>query len=236
MEQKLKDAAAAQESLKGPAEQYGKIEAFMHKFELTTDDMVMAYDIVARMKHDPVSAFEKLTPIYQELARRAGIVIPDDLRQRVQQGLIDEKSARELAQARAHKQLAEDKAKRADGNLTQATLTQRNVTIQNAVADWDTAQASKDPDFERLRPMVEDAARAIMAKEGKATDPDAALVVLDRALKMVKDRLQPFRTPPTATPRVPTAAGNPATGQVAAEPKSLLDAVRQAAAGTYRFK
>lgn len=232
---KLRSADEQVGQLRGPAEQYGKITAFMDQFALTTDDMVVAYDITARMKHDPVSAFEKLTPIYNELARRAGAVLPDDLKEKVRTGFIDEKTARELAKTRAEKDIGTERLKRAEELRGRETMVSMNSTIQSAVADWDTQQVSKDPDFERKRPLVEHTARSIMAKEGRAKNPDAAVDVLQRALKMVNDNLVHFTPRPQATPRLPSSAGNPATSQVAAEPKSLAEAALQGLRGTYKF-
>src|SRR5262249_26359418 len=107
--------------------------------------------------------------------------------------------------------------------------------IQQAVADWDTQQVSKDPDFERKRPLVEHTARSIMAKEGRAATPDAAIEVLERALKAVNGHVAAFQPKPQATPRTPPRPGNPATSQVAAEPKSLAEAAMQGLRGTYKF-
>jgi len=232
---KLRSADEQAAGFKAPAEQYHKITAFMDQFNLTTDDMVMAYDIVARMKNDPVSAFQKLTPLYQELARRAGAMIPDDLKEKVTQGFMDEKTAREVAKTRADKTLADERLKRAEERHGRDTMVSTNANIQQAVADWDTQQVSKDPDFERKRPLVEHTARSIMAKEGRAKDPDAAVDVLARALKAVNDNLTHFTPKPQATPRVPASAGNPATSSVAVEPKSLREAAMQGLKGTYKF-
>jgi hypothetical protein len=232
---KLRAADEQITELKGPADQYGKIMQFMDQFGLTTDDMVIAYEITARMKHDPVSAFEKLTPIYQKLAERAGYVIPDDLVQKIKTGFIDEATARDVARTRAEKLLADERIKRAEELRGRETMVSLNTTIQQAVADWDTTQISKDPDFERKRPLVEHAARSIMAKEGRAKDPDAAINVLQRALKAVNDGIAHFRPPVAPTPRMPNGAGNPATSQVAAEPKSLAEAAMQGLKGTYNF-
>src|SRR5262249_50837364 len=52
-----RDAAFKErDDLRGPAEQYGKITAYMDQFGITADDMVVAYDLIARMKTDPFSA------------------------------------------------------------------------------------------------------------------------------------------------------------------------------------
>jgi hypothetical protein len=232
---KLRVADERVKEFQGPAEQFGKITAFMDQFGLTTEDMVIAYEITARMKHDPVSALEKLTPIYQELQRRAGAVIPDDLKEKIRTGFIDEATAREVAKTRAEKQLADARLQRAQEVHGRETMVSRNATIQQAVADWDTQQVSKDPDFERKRPLVEHTARSIMAKEGRATTPDAAIEVLQRALKAVDENIARFRPQPQPTPRTPASAGNPATSQVATEPKSLREAAFQGLRGTYNF-
>src|SRR5262249_27911944 len=130
---KLRVADERVKEFQGPAEQFGKIMGFMDQFGLTTEDMVIAYEITARMKHDPVSALEKLTPIYQELQRRAGAVIPDDLKEKIRTGFIDEATAREVAKTRAEKAMSDDRLRRANEQHGRETMVSRNGLIQQAV-------------------------------------------------------------------------------------------------------
>jgi hypothetical protein len=153
----------------------------------------------------------------------------------VQGGHLDEESAREIARQRAATQTATQEASRQAAEVQRGQAAQLHQQVQSAVARWDAQQVSKNPDFVRLRPFVEDAARSIMAREGKARTPDQAIAVLDRALKAITDRLQPFRPADLngSTPKQPVA-GSPSTGLAAPEPKSLREAAQLGLEGRYR--
>jgi hypothetical protein len=238
--QKLKrehaEAAKQVQALQPRAEQYDKITAYMDQYDLSAEDVAIGYDIIAKMRTNPILAYQALAPIWQELCRRVGVTLPDDLVQRIKDGFIDEKSARELAQARARAAVSQEEVKRSGERLAHNDQQRTVQAIHSSVAAWDTQQLAKNPDYTRLRPFVENEARAIMAREGKAKTPDAALAVLERALKATMDRLAPFR--PTnghvPTPKTPNAA-TPSTAIAPSEPKSLREAATQGLAGTYRF-
>jgi hypothetical protein len=232
-----RDAAVKErDDLRVPAEQYGKITAYMDQFGITADDMVVAYDLIARMKTDPFSALERLEPIYQELRKRAGHTLPDDLARKVDEGYMDEASARELAQARVRANLAAAESQRANGQVNAVaanTVVERN---RSAAASWESAVIAKDPDFERKRVMVQDAARAILAQEGQPKTPEDAVRVLDRAYQRVNNALGGFAPRPGATLRQPSSASSPSPNNVApAPPKSLREAAQQGLEGRYRF-
>jgi hypothetical protein len=228
-------ATATIKKLGPDADQYQKIVTYMETFDLTPDDVATAYDITAKLKHNPQLAYQALKPIWDELCMRVGETLPDDLAQRVKQGFLDDASARELARQRAATTTAANEATRQAQQATRGQQSQVHQAIQGAVARWDAQQTAKNPDFLRLRPFVEDAARSIMARDGKAKSPDEAVAVLEKAMKHVTERLQPFRAPNAngSTPRQPVA-GSPSTGVAAPEPKSLREAAQLGLEGRYR--
>lgn len=216
------------------AEQYGKVQEYMETFGLTADDVAMGFDIMAKMRTSPQHAFEALKPIFLQLAEQVGEVLPQDMRQRVEQGQLDEATARELARSRAAATTAQDQVQLANDRMAQTQAMQSHYAIQQAVADWDGAHTAKDPDFERKRPMVEDAARTVMSRDGQATTPQAAVAVLDKALALVEERLSPFRPAPTTVPRQPSSTSAPTTADAAPVPKTLREAAELGLQGRYR--
>lgn len=231
----LADVTRERDDLRVPAEQYGKVLEYMDTFGITTDDMVVAYDLIARMKTDPFSALERLTPIYEELQRRAGATLPDDLAKRVDEGYLDENSARELAQARVRAKLSDDAAARATTRVEQThvgTMVERN---RGAAASWEAQVIAKDPDFERKRPAVQDAAKAILAAEGQPRTPEDAVKVLERAYARVNHFVNGYAPKPSATPRTPSSAASSSTSVAPPPPKTLREAAAQGLTGTYRF-
>lgn len=232
------EAATAQVKALAPrAQQYDKITSYMDTFELSADDVAVAYDITAKLKHNPQLAFQALKPIWDELCARVGEVLPADLQARVQNGFLSADDAKELARARAATQTATQLANREVQLSQRGEVTRMGQAVQSAVARWDAQQVAKSADFVRLRPFVEGAARSIMAKEGMASTPDEAVLVLDRAFKQVTEGLQPLRPaasgPNGSTPRQPVA-GAVTTAAAAPEPKSLREAAQLGLEGRYR--
>jgi hypothetical protein len=229
---KLRKKLAAAEPA---AAEYGQIQAYMDAYQLTPENVAAAYDFLAKLQTNPLAAYETLKPVWEHLCEQVGEVLPDDIQKRRDQGYIDEATAKELARVRAEKAIADTTAKRAGDQVARAANMQTNMAIQKAIATWDTDHTARDPDFNRKRPLIEDTAARIMAKEGQAQTPDAALSVLNRALKLVDERIAGFRTAPVATPRLPVGASAGPTLTAAPEPKSLKEAAQQALEGRYRF-
>lgn len=218
------------------AEQYEKIQSYMDQFHLTSDQVALGFDVMAKLNTNPQLAYAALKPIMDELETRLGVKLPAELQQRVEQGLVDPKTAAELARTRGLNQFTEEELERQREAQTRQQQAQVVGSIQRAVATWEQQKAEKDPDFARKLEMVEDTARSIMAKEGKATTPQAAIAVLDRALQLVEGRLNPFRANGPATAKQPASTGAPVTTAAPAAPTNLREAALQGLNGSYRFQ
>jgi hypothetical protein len=218
------------------ADQFDKIQGYMEQFHLTSDQVALGFDVMAKLNTSPQLAYAALRPIMDELEERLGVKLSPDLQQRVEQGLVDPKTASELARTRGLNQFTEEDRQREQADRQRHEQAQTIGTIQRAVGQWDAQKAEKDPDFARKREMVEDAARTIMAREGRATSPQAAIAVLDRALQIVEGRLNPFRPNGAATLRQPASTGAPVTTIAPAPPKDIREAAMQGLNGSYRFQ
>lgn len=221
--------------LQPAAEQYGKVMDYMHQFSLTPEQVAIGFDVMAKLNTNPQLAYQALKPIMDELEARIGEKLPPDLMKRIEMGLVDETTARELARQRGFTTTATELSNKQMQESQRMHAQQRQTAINGAVSAWEAQRNEKDPDFARKQPMVEDAARAIMAKEGIADTPDKAISVLNRALKLVEDRLSPFRVAGSPTLRQPQATGAPQINGATPEPQSMREAALQGLKGQYRF-
>ena len=218
------------------ADQFDKIQNYMDQFHLTSDQVALGFDVMAKLNTNPQLAYSALKPIMDELEQRLGVKLSPDLQQRVEKGLVDPTTAAELARQRGLNQFTEEDRQRAIADQQRQQQAQNVGAIQRAVSSWESQKAEKDPDFARKLELVEDTARAIMAKEGRANTPQAAVAVLDRALTLVEARLNPFRANGHATLRQPASTGAPATTVAPAVPNDIREAAMQGLNGTYRFQ
>ena len=81
--------------------QYQKITSYLASNNINAEEASTGLQIMALMKNDPQRALEALTPYMETLRQLTGDVMPDDIRERVDDGYMDEDAGKELARARA---------------------------------------------------------------------------------------------------------------------------------------
>jgi hypothetical protein len=215
------------DTYKAGHEQYQQIQQFMTANALEADEVATGFQIMALMRQDPGKALEMLQPYMQSLELVTGKRLPEDLAQRVDDGLVDQETARETARLRIE---AEQRRAReaAEAQHRSVEAQQTSVqTIQSAVKAVETEIQAGDPDYSRKQAFVMDRVRALIIEERPQT-PEQAVAIVRRAHSEISDRLKPMvqRKP------VQTVTSGVASTQSRPEPKSLLDVVRQAAGQT----
>lgn len=229
-----KEMVEERNALKPDAENYRKITSFMSENNLAPTEVAEGFEIMALLKSGTPENLSKAREYFesrlQSLNETLGVTLPADLRERVDLGHLDEKDARDLAQARARTSLLETNQRQRDERDAEARRSdearQVQATLVNAVNEWETRIAAKDPDYSTKKAkLVESYSRAIIQETGKvpATAEDAVKLATEaygRANEYLRSIL------PRPKPVVPNPVGNSA--RVSAEPKSLGDAVRNA--------
>ena len=131
---------------------------------LKQDDVAQGLTIMAAVRNDPAKAYELLAPIVEELRVAVGEKIPADIQARIEGGLIDEASGRELAKQRAAAELARQQSTHLATELRAVldVYRQRKMNhfmqedaqrhIASAPAAEDTVNANLRPRVPRLAP------------------------------------------------------------------------------------
>lgn len=217
-----KEMIQERDQLKPAAEQYQKITTFMNNNGLSTQEMAEGMQVMALMKNDPIAAYAKLKGYLDNLAPVAGEILPEDIRQKVDDGFIDEETAKELARLKAEKDFHSQRF------LEQQTRQERQVSEQNqramyeSVATWEQAEKAKDPDWAAKYEMVMDRVKSLLS-EKQPKNAQEAVEVARRALADVNSRLRPLAGRSTNL-RSPTSSLSSANTRPA--PRSLEDVVR----------
>ena len=180
---------------------------------------------MALMKANPAEAYKELQSKMQQLADASGINIPKDLRQRVEDGYIDEDSAKELSRARA--ELNREKQLR-ESEYNQRLQMQTNQTIDRItedVTDWEAEIKEKDPDYDLKSEEIDDRVRAMVAERGRPSNSEQAIQFAQEAYEAVSERHKRRSPQPRA---MKAAKSGKLSGSPEAKPQSLREAIELA--------
>ncbi|API60538.1 hypothetical protein BSL82_15645 [Tardibacter chloracetimidivorans] len=218
-------------ALRPEAENYRKITGFMDANGLTGPEVAEGFEIMALLKSGDMGNLTKARDWFaerlQSLNEHLGEALPDDLQQKVNDGLVDEVLAKELARERSQRTHLETKTAertRQDEETRRASETQRVATdMATAVQQWEDGIKAKDPDYAAKKAkLVETQALAIVARDGKRPqNRDEAVALVDRAYREVNDNLKVFAPKPKPVAASPAGLSARAT----ATPNSIRDVV-----------
>lgn len=214
------------------AQNFDSLSTWVNDAGLAQDEFVEGLNIMREMKRDPFKAYEMLMPYMQSLQQQVGEVMPDDIQQRVEQGLLDEESAKELVKARLRADMLENRRveqEQEDEAQAQQQVQQQHIqALQTAASTWEASWKASDPDYEVKKSMVKAFVVNLMNTEGVPTDAKGVVAQCNKARAEVESHLKRI-----APPRQPvnTIKGTASTGAVQA-PKSSLDAARLALQNT----
>ena len=228
-----KAVIAERDAFKEPAESFGLIQGFMQEHGLNNEEVAEGYEIMALLKSgDP----EKLTKAREwfhdrltALDESLGNSLPEDLQARVDEGLLDEDGASELARARAATALratqetARTEAATAATKATEATA----VTTQmvGAVQAWEDRIKASDPDYSMKADLVQAKCQAIVLRTGKPpTTAAEATALTDLALAEVNTMLKSSLPKPRPVNPAPKSSSAAPAAPAATSLRAAIDA------------
>jgi len=233
---RFKEIIQERNELRPDAEKFRSMQSFMQANNLTGEEVAEGYDIMALLKSNEHGNLQKARTWFAErlqgLDSVLGNTLPDDLRQKVDDGLVDEEVARELAQQRSRADLLSHQSRQRQASEDADRQTEQEARAMQdardmglAVQDWENGIKAKDPDYsEKKAGMVEDQVRAIIMKRGgkHPTTQQEALDLVKEAYGNVNDTIKSIT--PKPRPMTPSPAGMSVRATTA--PATLQDAVR----------
>ncbi len=146
--------------------EFNQVRAFMAENDLVPKEVAELFRVGALLKNDPVAAREILHGVLTNLDTAIGEILPADLKAKVDDGTMDEATAKEVArlrfqqghmqtvnqrqQQKSQEQLANEEAQRADEARGQLL-----GQIQTGVMEWESQVQGSDPDYAILKAHVE---------------------------------------------------------------------------------
>ena len=217
------------ETLRDPAGHWQKHVQFLVENQVSPENSQAVYGILSLIhRGDWANAAAAIRPWYELVLRQAGDILPEDIQRRVDVGDLSPGDAGELSRARAAAASAEHQRLASEQQHTVADTSRQLDGTRQAVAQWETGIAQRDPDFALKRVAVMRYAQAIVAERGLPPTPATAVQWANEALGEVNKLFTAARPQPQPTRPIPSSG----TSQTRArpEPRNLLEAAKYALA------
>lgn len=227
------------DSLSERASQYDQIHQYMETNGLAPQEVARAIQTMSLIRNNPAQAREVLAQELEQLDQFVGKKLPDDLQREVEDGYVTPERAEELARLRnqqnhtrqqmeQQRQAAEQARQQADQQQAQQARQQALGNQRQAVQQWEADLRSRDPDYDRLQPLVFKELR-LLAQERPAQTPEQAVELARSALKNVKAQVRTLNGPRETKKPGPSSTQTGSNAGARNDPDSLLGAVLQAA-------
>lgn len=232
---RVKTQGAEIERLKPLADNYEQMQSFVRGANLSGTDVNTGFEIMALMKNDPDAAYEKVLPIFIQLANMVGAgKLPDDIAADVERGIVPPERAREIARLRAREGLAKHRntvRQTADTEQRQIQAQQEAAQrVASAITGWEVQWKKSDTDYAKKSGWVKDkfvAALTERTKKGEQITPESAVALLNEVRTAVETQMKSFLPPPRSQPG-PSPLANNGRPPAAPKPKSFEDVIGQA--------
>ena len=220
------------DSFKKSADELTNLKGYISQAGLSTDEVNTGFEIMRLMKQDPHKALQTLIPYVDKLEQITGARFSEDIQQKVDDGYMDEDSAREMSELRSRNAMSQRAAQNATAQAqqlqNQTQINQHADNVSNAVSQWEGNWKSSDPDYKLKQPKVMEKIELNLLRNGAPRTIEEAVELAEQCRKDVDQELSSFRQPKGAIKPV-TGGSSP---RATPEPSTLLEAMQQGLAAT----
>ena len=209
------------------ATQHRIVQDFLKQNDIGAEEAAEVLQIAALMKSNPAKALEALKPHVQKLLETTGETLPQDLRAKVQSGDMSMDAAKEVSRARATLQHSQENQRAAEQRRQEEARIQQGQTLRSTAMTWAQDRMTRDPAFQSKEPLLQREIAFLQREEGIPNTPEGVRDQLNRAYQSVNQQARVVAPATAPKPAVRPVTGGTAPGTPAAEPKSMMDAIRQ---------
>ena len=204
-----------------------RIAGFAKDNDLAPDDIVLGMNAMAAIRRGDYAEFYRtISPYVRRAQEVLGLVLPEDLGGRVQQGAISEAAARELAVARFQQQRAQEEAQVNAQRASAQRLEFMQTDVQRAVSSFEERIAASDPDYRAKEPAIRRTAQALLHERGgRINSVQEALEIVQQAHSEVTGQFR--RVMPGMRATSPLPNGHSQQPNARAAPRNLMEAALQ---------
>lgn len=231
-DQRIEQLLHERDTFKERAEHWDQFSAWAKDSGLVADELSQSLAIARMVKNAPHEALVALREVVASLEKVTGHVLPEDLAEKVERGLIDEETARDLSVSRTRVALTEQQRQQeAEQRSVQDELQGRAQLAQSigqSVTEYEKSLEQTDPDYQKIKGLVKSKVIELMHEDGVPTNAQAAVSQVKKAVAEIKSQLSsvlPQRKPTRQAPEGSTH------GNSGARPSNSLEAARMALNG-----
>jgi len=231
-DQRIEQLLTERDSFKERASHWDQFSAWAKDSGLVADELSQSLAIARMVKQSPHEALVALRDVVASLEKVTGHVLPEDLADKVERGLIDEETAKELSVGRTRVAMSEQQRQQeAEQRAVQAELDGRAQLAQSivkSVTEYEKSLEQTDPDYQKIKGLVKSKVVELMHEDGVPNNAQAAVAQVKKAVAEIKQQLSgvlPQRRPTRQAPEGSTH------GNSGARPSSSLEAARMALNG-----
>lgn len=230
---KVEAATREVETYRPKAAEHDKLVGYLTRNGINSDEANNSLEVTRLIKAgDFTTALKVLTPIYQEVQKRAGEVLPPDLLEDVRLGNMPHERALEISRGRAsqaattERDQREAERQRVDGE--QNAWSTHVTTVAKAADTWAKSKSGSDPDWDKKQTEVAEIVELDLRRNGFPKTAAEAVQRSEKALEEVNTRWKRLRG--NLTEIKPTVGGSRVSTRTDA-PKTALEAINRALDG-----
>jgi hypothetical protein len=216
-------------------QQHRQLQGYLQEHQLAPEDVNTLLGVGAALRRGDYQGFlDGVTPYVLAAQEVLGLRFAPDLAQQVNEGLIDDATARELTQTRHRAAQAEARLSDASQVATQSQQVQHVEQIRSAVDAWEAGIQRRDPDYAQMSGAVRRVAQGLLQERGTPRNPQEAVALTQAAYDEVRTmfaRVQPAPRPTRPSPSSIHVATGTSGG---ADPRNMKEAVVMALANMRR--
>jgi len=212
-------------------EQHRQLQGYLRQNQLAPDDVNRLLGVGAALRRGDYQAFlNGVSPYVQAAQEALGLRLPNDLQSQVDQGLVSNEAAGEMARTRHRAGQAEHRLNEQNATIVRQQQEMALQTVRQAVDGWEANIRTRDPDYPQKAVAVRRFAQALLQERGSPRNAQEAVTLIQNAYDEATAELARIRPPPKATRQVPT--GNQGSTVTAVrEPQTMKEAALKALNG-----
>jgi hypothetical protein len=222
------------ESLQPELQEHRQLQGYLKEHQLAPEDVNMLLGVGSALRRGDYQGFlQGVTPYVMAAQEALGLRINPDLQKQVDEGMIDENTAKELTRTRHRAAQAEARLQDANRQVESTQQVQHVGNIRAAVDTWEAGIQRRDPDYGQMAGAVRRYAQGLLQERGIPRTPQEAVALTQTAYDEVKATFAAVRPAPRPTRSNPSSI-HVATGTPSAQPRDLREAVVMAIANSRR--
>lgn len=160
----------------------------LHKYceanNIAQEDLQAGLELIALSKTNPTLFRQRIGELVDTIDYASGAKLPPDLAKKVEEGIMAQEDAREIAQARVQNSQLQVQVKKSSEQVE----AERQAVISRGVNTWAEAQRKSDTGFDSRYEELQEVIQASIATQGYPPTLEAAIMLVESANAKVKAR------------------------------------------------